>query len=212
MIKINLEMEVKDLVELVESGFNVSPDFEKKYQEAEAYIRKVREEVAGTDRVDESFEDIQDRIKKEIYGAQQDLKLNEIKEFKFQDLCTHKSEKGATTLVDTEDGVVCTLCNKRFKLVSEDNKENKKAIVQVNNMIESIKAYNLEISEDEILELARLQSVLNTLESKLDKASKTLDKYVSKITLQPVLDPNHPLSTEISHRQSFSLLPYNRLW
>lgn len=228
MIKFTVEMEANDVVEIMKGGANLFNEFEKQFKENEAWIRNVREKVVGADRVDESFEEIQERLEKQIAFDRDvveskireevkeellsEAELKELKNIKFEDLCTHKSNNGTTALKETSDGVVCELCNKRFKLTSEDNNENKKAIVHVNNMIETIKACNLEISEGEILELAKLQSILNTLDSKLTTASGILDKHVSKITLQPMIDPNHPLATNINHIQSFSLLPHNRLW
>ena len=179
MIKINLEMEAKDLTELLERGINLDCDFEKSYQENEAYIREIRKRVVGADKLDETYEEMQARIRREIEQQTEAInELNKVKEIKIDDLCTHKS--GITlSLEETTEGVRCKICNKRFKLVSEEDEKNKDAIAHVNDMIESIRTYNLDITEYELIELAKFQSLLNTLEDRLQRGSKILDKYDS---------------------------------
>lgn len=183
MIKINLEMEAKDIAELLERGINLDSDFEKSYQENEAYIK-----------LDNTYEEMQARLRREVEEETQAInKLNMIKEIKIDDLCTHKSGVGTSSLQETAEGVKCKICNKRFKLVSDKDEKNKDAIAHVNDMIESIRTYNLDITEYELIELAKFQSLLNTLEDKLQRASEILEKYDSYPS-QSTIDPNHPLT------------------
>lgn len=192
MIKINLEMEAKDLTELLERGINLDCDFEKSYQENEA--REIRKRVVGADKLDETYEEMQARIRREIEQQTEAInELNKVKEIKIDDLCTHKSGIRTSSLEETTEGARCKICNKRFKLVSEEDEKNKDAIIHVNNIIESIKAYNLDITEYELIELAKFQSILNTLEDRLQRASKVLERYDSYPS-QPMIDPNHPLA------------------
>lgn len=89
--------------------------------------------------------------------------------------CRHRY-LGETSLIEDEDKYVCTICKSLLNLdVDRDKlKDAKEYLIQT---LQGIKAINVELTDEDIKQIAKTIFAINNIDNLLDEALKVLNKY-----------------------------------